>query len=115
MIIYIHNIFIEMEWLINSILWHFKINADIIILDKFVILWLPFCVFTGYSVLPYANNSDLLATRQNKNNQLHGFGKLFHDLICQVLLKVHKSMLHFTDFCYLPPSQLKVLNFEACG
>ena len=26
-----------------------------------------------------------------------------------------KSILDFTEFCYLPPSQLKVLNFEACG
>ena len=66
----IYIIIFLLKWLINSILWHFKINADIIILEKFVILWLPFCVFTGYSVLPYANNSDLLATRQNKNNQL---------------------------------------------
>ena len=46
-----------LKWLINSILWHFKINADISILDKSVILGLPFCVFTGYSVLTYANDS----------------------------------------------------------
>ena len=46
-------------------------------------------------MLPYANNSDLLATRQNKNNQLHGFGKLFHDLICQVLLKVSQKYATF--------------------
>ena len=26
---------------------------------------------------------------------------------------MHKSILDFTDFCYLPPSQFKVLNFEA--
>ena len=54
---YIHHRFMEMnislsKWLINSILWHFKINADISILDKSVILGLPFCVFAGYSVLP---------------------------------------------------------------
>ena len=45
------------KWLINSILWHFKINADINILDKSVILGLPFCVFAGYSVLTYTNVS----------------------------------------------------------
>ena len=26
-----------------------------------------------------------------------------------------KGILNFEDFCYLPLSQLKVLNFEACG
>ena len=41
----------------NGILWYFKINADISILGKSVILELPFCVFTGYSVLTYANDS----------------------------------------------------------
>ena len=45
------------KWLINSILWHFKINAVIIILDKSVILGLPLCVFAGYSVLTYASGS----------------------------------------------------------
>ena len=45
------------KWIIKSILWHFKINADISILDKSVTLWLPFCVFGGYSVLTYANDS----------------------------------------------------------
>ena len=30
-----------------------KVNADISILDKSVILGLPFCVFAGYSVLPW--------------------------------------------------------------
>ena len=39
-----------LKWVIGSILWHFKINADISILDKPVILGL-FCVFPGYSVL----------------------------------------------------------------
>ena len=58
MITYIHNSFIE--WLIGRILWHFKINADISILNKSVNLGLPFCVFAGYSVLTYAN--DLLTT-----------------------------------------------------
>ena len=42
---------------VNSILWYFKINADISILDKSVILGLPFFVFAGYSVLTYANDS----------------------------------------------------------
>ena len=56
MIIYINNIL--SKWLINSNLWHSKINADIIILDRFVILGsVPFCVFAGYSVLTYANDS----------------------------------------------------------
>ena len=55
MITFIHNSFLK--WLIGSILWHFKINADISILDKSVILELPFCVFAGYSVLIYANDS----------------------------------------------------------
>ena len=32
-------------------------NADISILDKSVILEQPFCVFAGYNVLPYANDS----------------------------------------------------------
>ena len=44
------------EWLINSMLWHFKINADISILDKSVIFGLPFSVFAGYSG-SYANGS----------------------------------------------------------
>ena len=35
---------------------HFKISDDISILDKFVILGLPFCVFAGYIVLTYALN-----------------------------------------------------------
>ena len=52
---YVHHSFKGM--LINRILWHFKINADINILDKSVILGLPFCVFAGYSVLTYANDS----------------------------------------------------------
>ena len=46
-----------LKWLIGSTLWHFKINADISILDKSVILELPFCAFVGYSVLTYANDS----------------------------------------------------------
>ena len=45
------------KWLINSALWHFKISADISILDKSVILGLQICVFVGYSVLTYANDS----------------------------------------------------------
>ena len=45
------------KWLINSILWHFKINADITILNKSVIIGLPFCVFEVYSVLTYTNDS----------------------------------------------------------
>ena len=78
-------------------------NADIIILDKFIIVGLPFCVFTGYSVLPYANNS-LTYWPPDRIKTVNWLWKaFFYDLICQVLLKVHKSMLHFTDFCYLPP------------
>ena len=42
------------KWLINSILWHFKINADVSILEKYVILGLSFCAFAAYSVLTYA-------------------------------------------------------------
>ena len=65
-----HHSFIEMahQWH----LWHFEINADISILDKSVILGLPFCVFAGYSVLTYMPMIlfDLLATRQNKNAPL---------------------------------------------
>ena len=45
------------KWLINSILRHFKVNTDIGILGKSVILGLPFCVFAGYSVLTSANDS----------------------------------------------------------
>ena len=47
--------------------------------------------------------------------QLIGFGKLFHDWVCQVLLKMHQSIPAFTDFSKLPPCQWKVLNFEAFG
>ena len=54
MIAYIHHSFAK--WLINSILWHFKINADISTLDKSIILGLPFCVVAGYSVLTYTND-----------------------------------------------------------
>ena len=50
---------------------------------------------------------------QNKNNQLAlesifmtGYGK--HSWKCT------KSILDFTDFYYLPPSQLEVPNFEVC-
>ena len=46
-----------LKWLISSILCHFKVNADISVLEKTVILGLPFCVFAGYSVLTYANDS----------------------------------------------------------
>ena len=46
-----------LKWLIGSILWYIKINADINIMDKSIILGLPFCVFAGYSVLTYANDS----------------------------------------------------------
>ena len=35
------------KWLINSILRHFEINVDISILDKSVIVGLPFCVLRG--------------------------------------------------------------------
>ena len=45
------------KWLINGILWHLKINADISILDMSLILGMLFCVFAGYSVLIYANDS----------------------------------------------------------
>ena len=56
------------KWLINSILWHFKINVDINFLDKSVILGLAFCVFIG---VQFANLCQrLLATRWNRNNQL---------------------------------------------
>ena len=50
-------IIVLLKWLINSILWHFKINDNISILDKSEILALAFCIFAGYSVLPYANDS----------------------------------------------------------
>ena len=51
------TITVLLKWLIGSILWHIKINVDINILDKSIILGLPFCVFAGYSVLTYANDS----------------------------------------------------------
>ena len=54
-IVYIDHSFIEMAHQYH--LWHFKINADICILDKSVILGLPFCVFAGYNVPTYANDS----------------------------------------------------------
>ena len=59
------------KWLINSILWHFKINADVNILDKCMILGLPFCVFASYSTLTYANDSmTYWLPDRIKNNQL---------------------------------------------
>ena len=82
-------------------------------MDKSEILGLPFCVFAGYSVLNYANGS-LTYWLPDRIKQSIGFGKLFRDWVCQVLLELHKNILDFTDFCYLPPSQLKVLNFETC-
>ena len=51
------NVSVLSTSLINSILRHFKINADISILDKSVMLGLPFSVFAGYSVLSYVNDS----------------------------------------------------------
>ena len=45
------------KWLINGILWHFTINADISILDKSIILGPLFCVFAWYSGLTHANDS----------------------------------------------------------
>ena len=53
---YIHHLGLS-KWLINNILWYCKIDADISILDKSVILGLPLCVFAGYSVLTYASDS----------------------------------------------------------
>ena len=74
---------------INSLLWHFEINADISILDKSVILGLPFCVFTGYSVLTFGNCS-LTYWIPNRIKTI-GFGKLFDDWVCQVLLEMHQK------------------------
>ena len=51
-ITYIHRGFIEMAHQ-----YHCKINADIRILDKSLIIGLSFCVFVGYSVRTYANDS----------------------------------------------------------
>ena len=65
-------------------------------------------------MLTYANDA-LTSWLLDRVKTIIGFGKLFHDCVCQVLLKMHKSVLDFTDVCYLPPSQLKVLNFGACG
>ena len=96
------------KWLINSILSYFKINADISILDRSGIPQLLLCVFAGYSVLTYPND-------QIEQKQSVGFGKLFHDWACQVLLKVHRKYTRFYRFFRFPPSQWKVLNFEACG
>ena len=87
-------------------------NADIGILDKSVILVLPFCVFAGYSVLTSTNDS-LTYWLPDRIKTINS-GKLFHDWVFQVL-KMHKSTLNFTKFCYLPPSQLKFLDFEAYG
>ena len=44
-----------------------------------------------------------------------GFEKLFRDWVCQVLLKMFKKYTRFYRFLLIPPSQLKVLNFEAFG
>ena len=51
-ITYIHHSLIEMAHQ-----QHFIALADIGVLDKSVILGLPFCVFVGYNVLTYANDS----------------------------------------------------------
>ena len=100
-----------LKWLINSILWHFEVNADISILDKSVILELPFCVFTGYSLLTYANNSlTYWLSDRIKNNQ-KGFGNLFHDRVCQVLLKMHKKYTRFYRFLLFTPVSIESSQF----
>ena len=59
--------------------WQFKINADISILDKSVILGLPCCVFAGYIVLTYANDS-LTHCLPDRIKTIR-FGKRFHDCV----------------------------------
>ena len=43
--------------------------------------------------------SDLLTTRQNKDNPL-ALESFFNDWVCQ---STTENILDFTDFCYLPP------------
>ena len=100
-ITYIHHIFIEMAH--QGHFWHFKINADISISDNSVILGLP---LTPMILCPY-----WLPDRIKAMNRLW---KTFDDGVRQVPLNMHK-MPDFTNCCYLPPSQLKVLHFETCG
>ena len=60
------------------------------------------CIFAGYSVLSYVNDS--LTYWLPDRIQSIGFEKLFHDWVCRILLKMHKKIQDFTDFCYLPIS-----------
>ena len=70
-------------------------------MDNSVVLGLPFCVYAGYSVLTYANDS-LIYWLQDRIKQSIGFGKLFDDWVCQVLLKMHKSILDLQIFAIYP-------------
>ena len=86
------------KWLINSILWHFKMNADISILEKSVILRLPFCVFVGYSVLTYANDALTywLPDRTNNPLDLESFfvtGYVEYYLKCTKVCKIFRLLL----------------------
>ena len=72
-----HHSFIEMVHQQRFMVWYFKINADINILDKSVILGLPCCVFAGYSVLTYPYDS--LNYWLSDRIETIGFGKLFDD------------------------------------
>ena len=84
MITYIYQSFITVMMSISSISWHFKVNADISILDKSVILGLPSCVFAGYSVLTHANDS-LTYWLPDRIKSINCLWKVFYDWVCQVL------------------------------
>ena len=88
------------------------INAGISILDMSLIPGLPFCIFAGYSVLTYASDS---LTYWLPDRIKVGFGKLFHDWVWQVLLKIDKKYTRLYRFLLFIPFQLKVRIFEACG
>ena len=86
-------------------------NADISILDKSVIPGLPFCVFAGRGMLTYANDS-LTCWLSDRIKIINWLWKAFSWLgISNTTENAQKSILDFTDFCYLPPFQSKVVNF----
>ena len=99
------------KWLINNILRHFKINADISILDRSIILAAAILCLRR---VPCANLrrwfSDLLATGQNKNDQISS-EKVFHDLVCEVPLEMHKKYTRFYRFLLFTLFSIKSSQF----
>ena len=87
-------------------------SADLSILDKSVILRMKFCVFAGYSVLTYANDSLTYCLPDGIKKSI-GYGKLFHDWVVQVLMKMHKKYTRFYRFLLITPVSIESSQFRS--